>query len=317
MRLRRAILLTFVLLPFLFVTLASSAEPETRYYSDRFIFRGREIDNLVLAVFTFSRGQEDDKFYGEFFGAIFVHNEWSFLEGNDKYLYKPGDLKTIQPSYFAKAEGSRTSGFKLRYDGGDFTINVASGPVQTLYASDAGKTLQRQIGAAEAVLTLRGKEYWGELIHEPVVWSGFNGLKRYKGLYKEYQAFYLITERGREIYLHRNSASGQEFLDRYHFTETLLPEGGFIRSAKQPAYFFKPPIPLRLLNSIHPPFAFYPVPQRWKVDAPTVGTLYAWSRKNASKNWVWGGYYLMAIEGVLKTGETEERAWGVAEYIPN
>lgn len=296
--------------------LSSFSEPDSLYYSDRFIFRGKEIDNLFLVVMNFSRGREEEKYYGEFFGAIFAHNDWSFLEGNDKYFYKPGDLQTIQPSYFAKVEGSRTTGFKLRYDGGDHTITVASGPVQPLYTSDAGETIRREIGVAEAVLTFKGKEYWGELVHEPVVWSGFNGLKRYKGLYKEYQAFYLTTEKGREIYLHRNGADRRAFLERYHFPETLVPEGGLIRSGPQTLYSFKPPISLRLLNSIHPPFAIYALPQRWKVDAPSLGTLYIWSRKNASKNWVWGGYYLMAIEGVFKTGGGEERAWGVAEYIP-
>ena len=294
----------------------SFGEPESVYYADRFIFRGKDVNDLTLVLLNFSRGREGEKYYGEFFGAVFAHNDWSFLEGNDKYFYKPGDLRAIQPSYFAKAEGSAVSGFKLRYDGGDFTLTISSGPTGPLYTPDAGRTLQRQISVAEAVLTLHGKEHWGELVHETTVWNGFNGLKRYKGLFKEYHSFYLTTEKGREVYFHRNRSDRQEFLSRYDLPETYLPEGGLIRSGPRSTYLFKPPIPFLLLNSIHPPFAIYPLPQRWKVDAPSVGTLYLWSRANASKNWVWGGYYLMAIEGLLKNGNDTERVWGLAEYIP-
>jgi len=295
----------------------SFGEAETVYYSDRFVFRSKDVDDLTLVILNFSRGREGEKYYGEFFGAVFTQMGWWFLEGNDKYFYKPGNLEIIQPSYFAKAEGSAISGFKLRYDGGDYTLTLSSGPTEPLYTPDAGKTLQKKLGVAEAVLTLRGKEHWGELVHETVVWQGFNGLKRYKGLYKEYHSFYLITEKGREIYLHRNRSNPQEFLAKYGLPETFLPEGGLIRSGPRATYHFKPPIPFSLLDDIHPPFAFYTLPQRWKIDAPSVGTFFIWSRGNASKNWIWGGYYLMSIEGVLKTGTTEERVWGLAEYIPN
>lgn len=318
MSLRPAILLIMMILSIFILPLrASFAEPDTIYYSDRFIFRSKEVDELTLVILNFNRGQEDGKYYGEFFGAVFTRHDWSFLEGNDKYFYKPGDLQIIQPSYFAKAEGSAVSGFKLRYDGGDFTLLVSSGPTQPLYSPETSRTLQKNIHIAEAVLTLKGREYWGELVHESTVWNGFSGLKRYKGLFKEYHSFYLTTEKGREIYLHRNRSNRQEFLSRYDLPETYVAESGLVRSGPRSIYSFKPPIPFSLLSSIHPPFAIYPLPQRWKVDAPSVGTFYIWSRANASKNWVWGGYYLMAIEGVLKNGETEERVWGLGEYIPN
>lgn len=316
MRRRPVLLLILALFTFL-STAPSFGEQGTVYYSDRFIFRSKEVDDLTLVVLNFARGKEEVKYYGEFFGAIYARRNWWYLEGNDKYFYKPGDLRIIQPSYFAKAEGSAVSGFKLRYDGGDFTMTISSGPTQPLFSPDAGQTLRRDIGTAEAVLTLKGKEYWGELVHESTVWSGFSGLKRYKGLFKEYHSFYLTTEKGREIYLHRNRSDRQEFRSRYELPETYTPEAGLIRSGPQSVYSFKPPIPLSLLSSIHPPFALYPLPQRWKIEAPSVGTFYIWSRANASKNWVWGGYYLMAIEGILKTGQTEERVWGLGEYIPN
>jgi len=318
MRRRAALSITLIFLISILLPLSSAfGEPETAYYSDRFIFRSKDVDNLILVILNFNRGKEEEKYYGEFFGAVFSQHNWSFLEGNDKYFYKPGDLQIIQPSYFAKAEGSSISGFKLRYDGGDFTLTLSSGPTQPLYAPDAGKTLQKKISVAEAVLSMKGKEFWGEMVHESTVWNGFSGLKRYKGLFKEYHSFYLTTEKGREIYFHRNRSDRQEFLTRYHLPETYLPEGGLIRSGARSTYSFKPPIPFSLLDSIHPPFAIYPLPQRWKVDAPSIGTFYIWSRANASKNWIWGGYYLMAIEGVLKNGGTEERVWGLAEYIPN
>lgn len=308
---------TLALLILLLFTSLSFGESETSYYSDRFIFRSKEVDHLTLVILNFNRGKEEAKYYGEFFGAVFVQHDWFFLEGNDKYFYRPGDLQIIQPSYFARAEGSAISGFKLRYDGGDFTLTISSGPTQPLYSPEAGRTLQKKLSVAEAVLTLKGKESWGELVHESTVWNGFNGLKRYKGLFKEYHSFYLTTEKGREVYLHRNLANRQEFLSRYNLAETYVQEAGLIQSGPRSIYSFKPPIPLSLLSSIHPPFAIYPLPQRWKVDAPSVGTFYIWSRANASKNWVWGGYYLMAIEGVLRTGEAEERVWGLGEYIPN
>jgi hypothetical protein len=117
--------------------------------------------------------------------------------------------------------------------------------------------------------------------------------------------------------LHRNKADGGAFLKHHRLPETLLPEGGLIRSGPGSTLTFKPPISVDTLNAIHPFFATYTLPQRWKIEAPSVGTFYVWSRENASKNWIWGGYYLMAIEGILKSETGEERVWGIAEYIPS
>lgn len=291
------------------------AESDPVFYRDRFIFRSKNLDELVLILLTFERGREGGKAYGEFFGAVFYKNSWSFLEGNDKYFYRSPDLQKIQPSYFAKADGSELSGFKLKYDGGDFTLTISSGPIQTLYISNDGPDLKKKVGAAEGVATLRGKEYWGELVHEPLIWNGYNGLKQYSGLYKEAQTFYLATEAGKEIYLHQNKFDRQAFNNQYHLSETPKAEGGSIAFNHQTIYTFAPPLPLTPLKRFTPPFAFYTVPERWKVDAPSLGTFYLWSRGSASKNWMFGGRYLMAIEGILK-GAKEERIWGLAEYIP-
>lgn len=291
------------------------AESDPVFYRDRFLFRSKNVDELVLIVLTFERGREGTKSYGEFFGAVFYKNSWSFLEGNDKYLYRSADLQTIQPSYFARADGSEISGFKLKYDAGDFTLTISSGPIQPLYTSNEGPALKKKVGAAEGVATLRGKEYWGELIHEPLVWNGYNGLKQYSGLYKEAQTFYLTTESGKEIYLHQNKFDRQAFIDQYHLSETPKAEGGSVVSDHRTIYTFTPPVPLTPLKRFTPPFALYTVPERWRVDAPSLGTFYLWSRGSASKNWMFGGRYLLAIEGILK-GAHEERVWGMAEYIP-
>jgi len=291
------------------------AESDPVFYRDRFLFRSKNVDELVLILLTFERGREGTKAYGEFFGAVFYKNSWSFLEGNDKYIYRSADLKTIQPSYFAKAEGSEISGFKLKYDAGDFTLTISSGPIQPLYISNDGPDLKKKVGAAEGVATLRGKEYWGELVHEPLIWNGYNGLKQYSGLYKEAQTFYLTTEKGEEIYFHQNKFDRQAFINQHHLSETPKAEGGSILSNRRTIYTFTPPIPLTSLKKFTPPFAFYTVPERWKVDASPLGAFYLWSRGSASKNWMFGGRYLMAIEGILK-GEKEERVWGMAEYIP-
>ncbi len=306
------------LLIFIFIlsgTFTAFAEPDPIYYSDRFVFRSKNVDDFILVLLTFDRGREGAKSYGEFFGAVFYKNNWAFLEGNDKYFYRPGDLQTIQPSYFARAEGSEISGFKLKYDGGDFTVTLSSGPVQPLYISNDGPDLKKRVGTAEAVAMIKGKEYWGELTHEPLIWKGYNGLNRYSGLFKEYQAFYLTTEEGNQIYFHQNKFDRQAFLNQYRLSEVPHAEGGSIVSKNQTLYHFTPPIPLTPLKKVTPPFAFYAVPERWKVETPSLGTFYLWSRGTASKNWMFGGYYLMAVEGILK-GPKEERVWGMAEYIP-
>jgi hypothetical protein len=308
----RLLLIAFLIFP---VPFSVFAESDPVYYSDRFIFRSKNMDDFVLILLSFDRGNEGSKYWGEFFGAVFYRNNWSFLEGNDKYPYRPADLGTIQPSYFAKAKGSPVSGFKLQYDGGDVTLVLSSGPTQPLYVSNDGPDLQRKIGTAEAVVTLKGQEHWGELIHEPLIWKGYNGLKKYSGLFKEYQAFYLTAEKGNQIYFHQNKFDRQAFLNKHHLSDVYRAEGGSIVLKNQTVYTFKPPIPLAIIKKSTPPFAFYTVPERWRVDAPSLGTFFLWSRGEASKNWMFGGYYLMAVEGILK-GEKEERVWGLAEYIP-
>jgi hypothetical protein len=306
----------FVILGFIFPAAFNAfAESDLPYYSDRFVFRGKNVDDFILILLSFDRGKEGSKYWGEFFGAVFYKNTWSFLEGNDKYPYRTPDLQKIQPSYFAKAEGTPISGFKLQYDGGDFTLNLSTGPVEPLYIPNDGPDLKKTVGTAEAVATLRGKEYWGEIIHEPLIWNGYNGLKKYSGLHKEYQAFYLTTEKGNQIYFHQNKFDRQGFLNRYHLSDAYKPEGGSIVFNKQTIYTFKPPIPITSVKTVTPPFALYSVPERWRVDTPSLGTFFLWSRGKASKNWMFGGYYLIAIEGILK-GSNEERVWGLAEYIP-
>ncbi|HIE65739.1 MAG: hypothetical protein ABGX83_01335 [Nitrospira sp.] len=290
-------------------------EAEASYHSDRFIFRGSDVDNFLLIILTFGRGSKEISLWGEFFGAVFYKNEWSFLEGNDKYFYRGKDLEKIQPSYFAKAEGSPVSGFRLQYDGGDFTINISSGPTTPLYVSDKGANLKRSIGFSEAVVTLKGIEYWGELLHEPLIWKGFDGLKRYKGLYKEYQGFYLTTVKGRQIYFHQNKADRGQFLKEYNFSETLQNEGGVILSGNEVTHEFTSPIPLTTLKDVTPPFALYSVPQRWRIEVPSFGTFFVWSRLEIGKRWIFGGYHLMAVEGIIKSGSEEERIWGFAEYF--
>lgn len=295
---------------------AHGAEPDTLFYSDRFVFLGKNIDEPLLVVTDFRRGKNGPKYYGEFFGAIFFKNKWTFLEGNDLYPYRPGDLETIQPSYFAKVTGSSVSGFKIRYDAGDFTFTLSSGVPQSFYPPTEGKALQKKSGVSEAVLSVRGKEVWGQMVHETLSWDGFSGLKQYKGLFKEYQAFYLTTQRERKIYFYQNKSDLKAFQNQYHFTESPPSEGGIILSENSSASLFKTPLKIIPLKNISPPFAFYSIPQRWQVEAPATELFFLWSRDHASKNWFWGGYYLMAVEGVLKEGSTEERVWGLAEYIP-
>lgn len=293
----------------------AGAESDPLFYSDRFVFRSKNVDELTLIILTFERGKDGPRYYGEFFGAVYHRNSWSFLEGNDKYFYRPADLQTIQPSYFAKAEGTPVSGFRLHYDGGDVTLSIASGPIQPLYVSNNGPELKKKVGWAEAVATLRGKEIWGELMHEPMIWNGYNGLKQYSGLHKESQTFYLTTEKGKEIYFHQNKFDLKAFIDQHHFSETPRAEGGAVASNSQTIFTFTPPIPLAFLKRITPPFAFYSIPERWQVDLPPLGTFFLWSRGRASKNWMFGGHYWIAIEGILK-GPDNERIWGLAEYIP-
>lgn len=306
------LLIVIFILPGTFI---ASAGSDPVFYSDRFAFRGKDVDDFILVLLTFDRGKEAAKSYGEFFGAVYYKNNWSFLEGNDKYFYRPGDLQTIQPSYFARAEGSEVSGFKLKYDGGDFTVTLSSGPVRPLYISNDGPDLKKKVGTAEAVATIKGKEYWGELIHEPLIWKGYNGLKRYSGLYKEAHAFYLTTEKGSQVYFHQNKFDRQAFLNQYPLSDVFKPEGGTIVSNDQTVYTFNSPIAVTPLKKVTPPFAFYTIPERWRVEAPSVGTFFLWSRGRGSKNWMFGGYHLMAVEGILK-GATEERVWGFSEYIP-
>ena len=297
----------------------SSPEDLPPFHSDRFIFRGKDVDDDLIILFSFDRGGKEGRYWGDFFGAIFERNHWAFLEGNDQYPYLSANLKEIQASYYARVEGTTTSGFVIRYDGGDYRLKLSSGPVHSLYTPNDGPLLKRKIGSAEAVVTIQGKEHWGDMIHESLVWDGFDGLIRYEDLYKEYQAFYLKTEQGRQIYFHQNKSDRRAFLKNHQFTETLQPEGGIVRDQEEMLYAFSPPLQLASLKKKTPPFALYAVPHKWEIDLPsTLGRSFLWARGQASKNWILGGYYIMAIEGVIKKGEgeEEERVWGFAEYFP-
>ncbi len=293
-------------------------QAETALYSDRFIFRSKNIDDLVVVLFTFERGTHEGRYYWEFFGAVFEKNHWSFLEGNNKYISADTDLSMIYPSYYAKAEGSAVSGFMIAYDGGDYTLNLSSGPVHPFYQPHNSSTLKKTMGSAEAVLTFKGTEYWGDLIHESLFWKGFNGLTRYKELYKEYQAFYLKTNSGYQVYFHKDSADQQVLLEKYRFLEVPESEGGVITLDQETLHAFKPPLSLSVTESASPPFALYTVPERWEVNInPDIGSLFLWTRGKASINWVVGGYVVMAVEGVIKNGKGgEERIWGFSEYFP-
>ncbi len=287
------------------------------FYSDRFIFRSNTLDDLTIVVFTFERGRQEEGFYGEFMGAIFERNRWAFFEGNDKYAYASSDLKNIFPSYYAKVGGSSVSGFQMEYDGGDFTIKVSSGPEKELLHTQNGATLNKKMGIAEAVMTVHGKEHWGDLIHESLFWKGFNGLRRYNGLFKDYQGFYLRSEEGQQIYFHKNSADQNAFKTRYNLPEALLQETGVVLHQDKAPLHFEKPIRLNPIERSTPPFALYKIPKRWEVVVnPEYGSLFLWSRKKKSINWLLGGYVIMAIEGVIKHSEKEERLWGFAEYFP-
>lgn len=297
---------------------AADASPdETAFYSDRFIFRSKSVDDLVIVVFSFERGKQAEGYYGEFFGAVFERNHWAFLEGNDKYAYASTDLKTIFPSYYAKIVGTDLSGFVASYDGGDYTLKLSSGPIAAAYPFHDSETLKKNLGITEAVVTVNGKEHWGDLVHESLFWKGFEGLKRYKGLYKNYQAFFLKTEEGRQIYFYKNQANRKAFLKKHHLAETLQSEGGVVLVGGKTTEIFQPPILLSPINKTSLPFAFYKVPERWDIDlSPGIGSLQLWTRARHSINWIFGGYVIMAIEGVVKKGDGEERVWGFAEFFP-
>jgi hypothetical protein len=296
----------------LLITGVAFGAPDTVYYSDRFVFLGSDVNAPGLVLLNFSRGRDRGRYYGEFYGAFYDQNRWRHFEGNDKYPYRAGDLTTIQPSYYARAEGSVETGFRLRYDGGDVTLNIASGPTRPLSVPNSGRTLTSTLGVSEALLVIRGKEVWGSLLHEPLRWTGFNGLKRYAGLFKEYHRFYLTTESGREMIFHQNKADRKAFLNRHHLTETFQARGGVIQA--DGVYPFIPLI--HPSGALRPGLAFYTVPDRWQADAGSFGTLHLWSRDMAVRNWLFGGYYLMTVEGVLRNGSREERVWGLLEYIP-
>lgn len=292
-------------------------ESEIAFYSDRYIFRSKTLDDLILVVLVFERGRQEEGFYGEFFGAIFERNHWAFLEGNDKYAYASSDLKNIFPSYYANVEGTNVSGFVLGYDAGDYTIEISSGPVEEIVRPDEGPVIEKSIGVAEAVVTIHGKEHWGDLVHESLLWKGFNGLKRYKGLFKDYQAFYLKTDTGQQIYLHQNKSDRNTFKKKYDFSETLAPEVGVIFNQGKNVHTFKPPMSLTPIEQTTPPFALYKIPKRWEIEVdPELGSIFLWSRDNASINWLLGGYAIMAIEGIIKNNGEEERVWGFSEYYP-
>lgn len=298
----------------------ASKTTEVPYYSDRFVFLGNRLDNLVVVIFNFNRGWTGEKPYGEFSGALFYQGKWSYLEGSDLYPYPKDhagrDLTRIEPSYYAKAIGSAASGFKLRYDGGDHTLGIASGPVSPRYLPHNSPTLKSSVGTSEALLTLHGREYWGRMIHEPLVWSGFNGLKRYRGLFKEYHRFYLLTEAGEEVYFYRNRSDRADFIRQSALRDTFHPEGGVVISSDgvKP---LQPPLQLQTVESSRPFFSFFPLPTRWKMAVGPTGVLHLWSRGHAARGWFFGGYHLMAIEGILETaGAADVRVWGMAEYVP-
>ena len=302
------------------VAWSARTRPDETYYSDRFIFLGNNIDTPVLMVVVFNRGRSNQKNYGEFIGALFDRGVWNYLEGSDLYPYPQGriNFSEIRPSYYARVTGSPTAGFRLHYDGGDATVTLASGPFRP-HVTDSRKSYpQSKMGQAEALLALRGKNFWGRMIHTSEVWPGLDGLKQHRDLYKTAYRFYLILDAGPEIrYIHKNQ---QEVTSSAH-TLVRLPREHTLR------FYQNPQNPQDQIDSLEGNVAITPleiarlwlglfsVPERWRVEIPSKETLDLWSRGRVRR----GGrtrHYLMAIEGLINRHSGQQRVWGLLEYLP-
>ncbi len=306
------------------------AERDSAYRADSFTFIGNNINDLVICILNFNRGSDREAGRGEFFGSLYLNGRWRFLEGNDTYPLRGSDLLSIESFYFVKVNGSREQGYLFKYDAGDYTFTLKTDPIPISYRPGDSENLKNDYGHASAALRLANREIPGSVILERLHWSGFNRMRQnYRGLFKSFHGFMLMSERGEKIYLRQNFADPEEFKNRHRLADTIENKGGFLWGRAEGG-----PLVLKSVEEIEayrPFLTFYRVPRRWKVSADGLGHLTLWSRNTILKNWFFGGYALMAIEGLWqpepdRTSDpasdsrggkpSPQRVWGILEFIP-
>lgn len=282
------------------------------YYSDYFSFVGRDAAGYVAFALDNNRGVDESQYQAEHF-VVMVDQRlgWVRLSGMGDYDNSRHLLARIPNSPDFTFHGRPDTGMTIRSRTNMLALTID--PV-VFHLSDDSKDLTQKWGAADAVLTWKGRKIPGRIIYEYLVHCGWNRLSRtYWGTWDNFQGFYLVLDRGTpdrwaDLYL-RSQGDGEQRRTRGFVTTDDWP--GTIHSTRFTADH-------KALN-----FGFYLWPQRWEIEvkrdgeddaAPARLSLHQISRKNQG-NWIVGGFAMSVVKGEFYEDGKAIPVFGFAELI--
>ena len=289
-----------------------SAAETLSYYSDYFSFIGRDSMGYVAFALDNNRGVDGSDYQAEHFGVLYDQRTgWIKLTGMGKYDNSDGVLVRIPDSSHFNFKGHLNSGFLIHSKGNFLTLKTE--PIIVQMSESEGKRNQMW-GVAKATLLWKDREIPGRVIHEGLVYHGWNRLTRtYTDTWDNFQGFYLALDLGnpdtwRDLYL-RSEGNGKN--QRSKGFATPDDWSGLIQSTRFIAFD-------KAYN-----FGFYRWPQSWDMDVQHTdsgGTktgrllLHQISRKNQG-NWIIGGFAMTFVEGELVRNGKSVPVVGFVELI--
>ena len=286
---------------------AVSPPADLVYASDYLSFIGRDEQGYVAFALDTNRGRDGDSFQAEHFAVL--HDErqgWVDLEGNGAYDNLAKEVLSLPDSLFFQFEGTPKAGLSVSSPPNHLALRVA--PIPERHRGAEGSSAV-WMGSAAATLTWHERTIPGRVIYEYVFMPNFNRLTRtYVGMWKDFQALYLLTGTDIDLYVHT------------HESERLAPLVGKLVGF---AAFDGRTQPLDELDVMVMDHAFAPGFYRWPTewsitwrgpDGPGSLSLVVHERKRI-RNWIVGGFAMGIIRGEMTYGGVTQPVYGLAELI--
>lgn len=277
------------------------------YVSDYVSFVGSDSDGYVAFALDNNRGRDGARYQAEHFVVLHDQREgWISLTGGGSYDNVHQELARIPDSPFFQFRGTPESGLTVSSPSNQLTLTVEPLPERMRQTHAEASTW---IGSAPAVLTWRSRTIPGRVLYEYLRMPGFNRLTRtYWGLWKDFQGFYLTTDREGDLYLHSQQS------------EVIAALVGKLVGFSMLGDETEPLKDLRVevLDRAFA-FGFYRWPTAWKITwtgqrGPAELTLTASERKTFG-GWIIGGFAMSLVRGELRYDGRTRSIYGLAELL--
>jgi hypothetical protein len=277
------------------------------YASDYLSFIGRDERGYVAFALDTNRGRDGEAFQAEHFAVL--HDErqgWVDLEGNGAYENLEREVLGLPDSLFFQFDGTPAAGLSVSSSTNHLALRIA--PIPARHRRAEGTSLV-WMGSAAATLTWRERTIPGRVIYEYVFMPDFNRLtKTYVGMWKDFQALYLLAGADSDLYVHS------------HQSERLAPLIGKLLgfAAFDGETQSLDDLDVMVMDHAFAP-GFYRWPTEWSItwrgpEGPGSLSLVIHDRKRIS-NWVVGGFAMAIIRGEMTYGGTTQPIYGLAELI--